>query len=337
MARKKDVTIRLIADECGVSTATVSRVINCDPKVSEATRRKVTDSLIKNNYVIPDTEKKPSASVPKIGVILTAVNVSYYNSLLDHITMHFLDQGICTITCNTDRRAGALPRAIEALYTSGVSGIIFISSDYNSIESLLRPDIPSVWIDCNDSGPDVKNICQVQSDQYASGQLAAQELINSGCRKPIIITGVDLSHRSRSRIAGFRNIFEKSGITFQDDQLILLPTIQHPFTECRDMVQYLITKAFSFDGIFASNDWRALGAVIAVQNSGIKMPDQIRIIGFDGISIAANSILRITSIQQNTALLARNACDLLEKQQRKEDIPVKSIIVPPHLVVGQTT
>lgn len=337
MARKKDITIRLIADECGVSTATVSRVINSDPKVAEATRQKVTDSLIKNNYVLPDSIKSSSNSVPKIGVILIAANVSYYNSLLNHITQYFLDQGICTINCNTDMRASALPLAVEALYSSGVSGIIFISSGYNSIRSLLRPEIPSVWIDCNDSGPDVKNICQVQSDQYTSGQLAAQALINSGSRKPIILAGAALSHRSRSRIAGFRSVMEKSGLDFQDDQLVLLPTLQEPFIESRDMIQYLITKETPFDGIFANNDWRALGAVVAVQNSGLKIPDNIRIVGFDGISIAANSILSITCIQQNTALLARNACELLEKQLRKEDIPVKSIIVPAHLVVGQTT
>ena len=107
--------------------------------------------------------------------------------------------------------------------------------------------------------------------------------------------------------------------------------------ESRDIVQYLITKGEDFDSIFAINDWRSLGALMGVQNAGLRVPEDIRIIGFDGISIVCNMTANITSIQQNTELLALNACKLLEKYLQGETIAERRIIVPPHLVIGQTT
>ena len=339
MSRKKEVSIRQIAKECGVSTATVSRVINDPDKVSEATRNKIISILESYNYSA-STEKKPFTILDtplKIGILITSSISFYYTELLQNIYSYFMERGVLVVSANTQEWEDYVPSALESLYTSNVSGIIMISCDYYSLRDLLKPEIPCVWIDCNDPPEDSEGIPQVQTDHYVSGQLAAQELINKGCRTPIILTSADPTHRGWDRINGFRSIMEKHGLEMKKEQIVYLPYIKHHFLESRDMVQYLITKGMDFDSIFAINDWRSLGALVGVQNCGLTVPKDIRIVGFDGISMVCNTIMNITSIQQNTRLLARNACTLLEKQLYREKSEELRIIVPPNLVVGQTT
>ena len=339
MAQKKEVSIRLIAQECGVSTATVSRVLNNTSNVSDETRHKVINVLQKYQYSPPQSTNisKTKPRLPKIGIVMTSSVSDYYINLQQHIAEYFMKQNIRIVICNTQDNSAYLATSIETLYDSGVCGIIFISCDYLSIQNMLLPNIPCVWIDCNDHPKDTRSICQVQSDHYASGQLAAQELFRRGSRRPILLTGAHITHRSDERIKGFQSVWNKNQIQFTDEQIIYLPYIKHHFIESRDMVQYLLAKNFSFDSIFAVNDSRALGAVVGVQNSSLQIPNDIRIIGFDGISVTCNSILNITSIQQNTELLAKHACVMLEKQIRNEPIKEKKVIVPPHLSIGQTT
>ena len=339
MARKKEVSIRLIAQECGVSTATVSRVLNNTSKVSDETRHKVINALQKYHYPSPQStmDSRTKHKFLKIGIIMTSSVSDYYINLQQHVAEYFMKKNIRVVICNTQEDSAYLTTSIETLYDSGVCGIIFISCDYLSIQDMLLPHIPGVWIDCNDRPEHTQKICQVQSDHYASGQLAAQELFRRGSRRPILLTNAHVTHRSEERIKGFQNIWSKNQILFTDEQIIYLPYIKHHFIESRDMVQYLIAKSFSFDSIFAVNDSRALGAVVGVQNSGLQIPNDVRIIGFDGISVTCNSILNITSIQQNTELLAKHACRMLEKQIQNEPISEKRIIVPPHFSIGQTT
>lgn len=339
MSRKKEVSIRQIAKECGVSTATVSRVLNDPDKVAEATRNKILSALDAYNYRA-GSGKRPltiSDTPLKIGILITSAISFYYTELLQYIYSYFMERGILVVSANTLEWEDYVPSALESLYTSNVSGIILISCDYYSLRDLLKPEIPCVWIDCNDPAEDSVGIPQVQTDHYVSGQLAAQELINKGCRTPIILTGADPTHRGLDRINGFQSVMEKNGVEMKKEQIVYLPYIKHHFLESRDMVQYLITKGMEFDSIFAINDWRSLGALVGVQNSGLAVPKDIRIVGFDGISMVCNMIMNITSIQQNTQLLARNACTLLEKRLYREEIEELRIIVPPNLVTGQTT
>lgn len=339
MAQRKEVSIRSIAQECGVSTATVSRVLNNAPKVSEDTRRKVLDILQKYHYPLPHPASgaQDRTCAPKIGILMTSSASDYYISIQQYAAEYFMQQDIRVVIANTQGNSDYLPASVETLYESGVLGMILISCDYLSIREIFHPNIPCVWVDCNDPPEQTPALYRVQSDHYVSGQLAAQELFRRGSRRPILLTGAQITHRSEDRIKGFQNAWSKNNILFSDEQIICLPHIKHPFIESRDMVQYLIAKSLSFDSIFAINDSRALGAVVGVQNSGLRIPDDIRIIGFDGISVTCNSILNITSIQQNTKLLAKHVCSILEKLLKNEPVHEKNRIIPPHLLTGQTT
>lgn len=176
----------------------------------------------------------------------------------------------------------------------------------------------------------------MQSDQFVSGVLAAQELYRKGSVKPIYLGGSSVSHRSKERFAGFCSEYKKHGIEIEEKNLIQTPHVREALDESKQTIRYLISSGFEFDGVFAISDWCALGAYLALRELRIRVPEDVKIIGYDGVSVATRTILNITSIQQNIQQIAKSTFDLLLAQMNHEPVEEKSIIVPPTILNGQT-
>ena len=334
MSIRKKVSVRFIAHKAGVSTATVSRVLNNNKNVTEETRQKVLDVISKYKYDAPAVS---SSKIDKIGVVIISSESDYYHSILGNIGRFFRDRGISTIAVNTEGVENYLPVALSTLYDAKVQGIILVSCSYQSVRENLHHKIPHVWIDCNDPANLTADICTVQSDHYISGKLAARELLYKGCRNPIILSGPEISVRGADRSRGFIEECRSVGIEVSSDQIINLAGIKSPVTESQEMIRYLITKEFPFDSVFATNDRRALGVYMGLLKLGFEIPKDIRLIGFDGVSHANTEVLNITSIQQNIPLMTRSACELLLKLIQHEYIEERNIQIPTALLPGQTT
>lgn len=333
MAQRKDVSIQMIAERCGVSTATVSRVLNHDPKVAEATRQRVLSALHKSGY---RHSSPPAGGVKKVGLIFSTQSSDYYWALSIQLRGVLEKSGIQMISASLGRREEALPDILRTIYDSNVCGIILIACGCLSIKHLLDPRLPHVWIDCNDPPEEAGDICQVQSDQRSSGILAAQELYRKESRKPILLGGQRVSHRMRERFAYFRAEYRKHGIELGEDRIILTPGVREALEESKQAIRYLITTDYEFDGIFAISDWRALGSYLALAELGIRVPEDVRIIGYDGVSVANRTVLNITAIQQDIGQIARHTCDLLLRQMDRQAVEERRIIVPTCILNGQT-
>ncbi|SFG36221.1 LacI family DNA-binding transcriptional regulator [Oribacterium sp. WCC10] len=333
MSKKKSISVKYISEKCGVSTATISRVLNGDSRVSSVTREKVLEAFRKYNYKLP--EKNSSSARKKIGVITTVSNQDYFASLLHEIIDHMADFDYSVISYSMGRGRFSLRDALMTLYDSNVSGIIIISGDYISVKDMLKPSIPHVWIDCNDAPPATNDICTVQSDQYVSGCLAARALISQNCKHPIMIMGTRNSIRKEERKKGFFDEFLKAGIVLTDKNIIEIETSKDGFTDSREAIRYHIAKGTEFDSVFAISDWRALGAYTGAISMGKRIPEDICIIGFDGISLACKSV-NITSVQQNTRRLAQCSCEQLMHLINGEEVPEKHIMIPTDILPGQT-
>lgn len=333
MAPRKDVSIQMIAKRCGVSIATVSRVLNNDPKVAETTRQKVLTALDESGYR-PSTP--PSSGIKKVGVVIDTQVNDYYRALVSELHNTLEKSGIQTITASLGYRQDALPDILKTIYDCNVCGVVLITCSYLAIQNILNPRLPHVWIDCTDPPEQTTDICQVQSDQRVSGILAAQELYRKGSRKPIFLGSDHISHRMRERFESFRQEYRKHGIELSEDRIIRTPRVREVLDESKQAIRYLISIGYEFDGIFAISDWRALGAYLALAEMGIKVPEEVRIIGYDGVSPTSRTIMNITSIQQDIQQIAHYACDLLLQQMNHEAIEQKRIIVPTSILSGQT-
>jgi len=194
MAQRKNVSIQMIADRCGVSIATVSRVLNNDARVAEATRQKVLAALAESGYRLPVPS---TAGIKKVGVVIDTQVNDYYHALVIQLHDTLSEFNLQTISASLGYRKEALPDILRTIYDSNVCGVILITCDYLSIQNILNPRLPHVWIDCTDPPEETSGICQVQSDQRVSGILAAQELYRKGSRSPILLGSDLISHRMR--------------------------------------------------------------------------------------------------------------------------------------------
>ena len=333
MAQRKDISIQFIAEKCGVSTATVSRVLNSDRCVSDKTRARVWEALNEYHYVAPASAR----ANPRIGVIIDSELSDYYMALVTKVRTYMKQAALQTLLISLGNDASSLSACLDTLYDSGVSGVVLISCSCQSIREQLRPDLPHVWIDCNDPYEQTRDICQVQSDQYYSGVLSAREFLKKGCRRPIILTGSSVTHRAIERERGFRDAFAEAGVTVSDDQIVRLSSAaQDVLAETRRALQYMVYQKAEFDCVFAISDWRALGAYLTLTELGLRVPEDVKLIGYVGVSAASRSALNITSVQQNIDRIALSACELLLKLLRGEPIAQRRVIVPTDILPGQT-
>ena len=136
MAKKKNVNVKLIAEKCGVSTATISRVLNADPKVAEATREKVMAALKELNY---KPAEKTGATCKKIAVITRVSHQDYYVSLVHEINKYMSELGYEVISLSQENNLRTIPDLLETAYSSNIAGVIIVSADYSSIINNILP------------------------------------------------------------------------------------------------------------------------------------------------------------------------------------------------------
>ena len=333
MSQRKKISVRFIADQCGVSTATVSRVLNNDKSVADETRRTVLEAMERFRYVAPSA---PVPKVSKIGVVIVSSHSDYYHAVLGNIGSYLRERDIGTVAMNTEGQAEHLPFVLETLYDANVEGLILVGCDYLSIKEHLFSKIPHLWVDCNDAPESTGNILRVDSDHLVSGSMAAQELLRKGCKKPILLTGVGIGKRESARIQGFRQEFAAQGIALSEEQIIRLPELKSLVTESQEILRYLLSKGADFDCIFAMSDACALGAYVGIRNSGLQIPDDVKLIGFEGVSDACTEVLNITSVQLNVKLITRSACEMILAGIEKKAVPEKHMVIPTSILPGHT-
>ena len=140
MAQRKDVSIQMIAERCGVSTATVSRVLNSDPKVAETTRQRVLSVLKESGY---RPTSPPAGGVKKVGMVFSTQSSDYYWALSIQLRETLESFGIRTISASLGRREEVLPETLRTIYDSNVCGVLLIACGYQAVRGLLDPRLIS--------------------------------------------------------------------------------------------------------------------------------------------------------------------------------------------------
>jgi LacI family transcriptional regulator len=324
-----------IARLSNVSVATVSRVINQNGRFSKETEERVLHVIeeygYKTNMVAKSLRVRQSKS---IGVIVPDIKNEFFASIVLEIESYFFSNGYSVFICNTNGEEEKEQEYLRSLDAKGVDGLIYISGKEDiSIQSLKR-DIPIV---CIDRKPSIdENIAIVESDNYAGGFLATEELIRQGCKDIIIIKSKRRISTTQSRYKGYKAALEKYNIPLND--MLMIDLDQTTFEKAKDKMNKLIELGVPFDGVFATNDWLALGSLFAMKENDIHVPDEVKLIGFDNISISKYSYPSITTINQDKKKLGEEASkallNFINKKEMKEKL---HIVLPVKLVERETT
>lgn len=336
MNRRKKSTIKDIAELSGVSVATVSRVINNNGRFSDETRKKVESVIEQYQYTANMAGKSLRQNQSRtIGMLVPDITNELFAQIVLEVEKFFFSHGYSVLVCNTDGEEDKEKAYFRILESKLVDGIICISGSHEISFDSLSSGIPIVCID-RKPNTDI-DVDYVESDQYLGAYIATELLIKKGCKRIIILSRRKPFSTDAQRLRGYEAAMRDNHLDIMDDFIVLLGGNVNNYVESRDIVFYMIKKGVPFDGIFATNDWRAHGALVALQQNNIPVPEQVKIVGFDGVSVSKYCYPSITTIQQNKKELAIQASDILLRRITNLPVDNRHIVIPVGLIERGTT
>lgn len=341
--QKPKISMRKIAELADVSVATVSRAVNHTGRMSDETRNRILKIMQENDYPIAPppldnqvvhNSAKNNGNDKIIGIIIRNFNSEIRNQIATEISKYFTQNGYAVYIVCADNSPSLEMEHVTDFYSRNISGLVILTPRNPELFTMLNPSVPTVAVDYCLSTQLHSELCTVTSDYIIGGKLAAEELLKKGCTSPLIMDiGIQINDRSQS----FYDTFAENGIIIPDSHRFQLNGLPSRFEEAQELISYLIAKNDTFDSIFAINDWGAYGCLVSLRNLNYKVPEDVKIIGFDGSDIARYCDQPITTIMQNVSALAVNACELLKSQINNQPISNRHVIVPLKLLPGKTT
>lgn len=332
---KKKVSVREIAEICNVSTATVSRALNNSDDVSEEKKSNILAVAQKLGY------KKANNLIQRkklIGVLHPYIGIPHLTNIESDLEKILKENDYDIIYTsyhlnNIDYKI-AIKQTIDLFQRNNVDAIILFLTDVFDIE--LDMQIPIIYAYLESDDFHNKQI-SISYDLYIGGKLAAYELLKNNATNPLILYNSHFSHSANQRYKGFIDGFQENGYIIDNNHRLLANPNKKTFQDAYDIVQYLFMKGIQFDSIYAGSDWRAFGALSALQDLSVKVPDEVKIIGFDGSEIAKHNFIPITSVEMNSYLFAYQTYQLLNKLINNIPVSEKNIVVPVQLFIGRST
>lgn len=309
----KKVTIKDIAERAGVSTAAVSMVLNNKPcRISSETKARIIDIARELNY-LPNQFMNLYSSAPLgiLGLIVPDSSNLYMNRLAAGVERVAEQNGYCILRADSEDTTGKCMSHIAAFSKRGVSGIIIIpSSDVNKddnnkkmLEVFNKSQVPMILLD----GAIQDVFCDfITLDNQNGGMLAAEYLIKHGHKNIGCIMGPLTSYCARKRFEGFCETVTKYGLPGCKENLF---EGKFDFETGRLGAERLLKKGVT--GIFAGSDVIACGVYQFAQKYGLKIPEDISVIGFDDTDFCSVVNPPLTAVRQPAELMGRRACEIL--------------------------
>lgn len=324
--KNNNLSIKKISELAGVSVATVSRVMNKKGRYSAQTEQKVLDIIEKYDYK-PNLIAKGLRTNNSlcIGIIVPDITNEFFAKIVRELERSFFERGYTVFVCNTDEKIAVEERYYRELAAKGVVGIIYISGKTN--KSSDSSEIPTVYIDRKPSNE--TNAIVITSDNFQGGYLATKELIENGCKDIIILRDSRQISPQQDRYLGYKKAIEEANIEVEDSKIIKT-TVGYEFA--KEAIINKINEGMKFDGVFATTDWMALGVIDGARECGLNIPEDIKVVGFDNITISEFCAIPITTINQNVNEMAQKAVTFILDMIHNEPMNTKRQTIPINLI-----
>ena len=315
-----------VAKEAGVSLGTVSKVFN-GITVGEDYKKRVLDASGKLNYQVNTYARGLKTNKTRnIALLIPSLRHPFYAALADEITASLIRRDHHTILMTTNYDAEAEQKTLTMARQNKVDGIIGLTYHPNLT---LDDSIPFVTIDRHFNA----GIPCVSSDNFGGGEIAANKLIELGCKKLLFMRiGSDIYGEVNKRQAGFENVCKFNDI--EHDSIILSDHgSEQPFFDYLD--EHTDKNGLYFDGIFCNSDQIASHVCEYLMEKGIKIPEDVQVIGYDGIKDHFTGRYTCSTIVQPISDMAEAAVDIILKGS--DNLQSALVSLPVHYVPGGTT
>lgn len=331
----KKLTVADLAKEVGVSPATISRVLNHSHLVNKATYDKVMATIDRLGYEIPEqrdfTLRKRSDSN------IVAVNVAS----IDELNCPEYINGIQTsayryewtpVLTQNPLNAHTIEAYLKTLQSMRAAGLILLNHTQTGILDQLSAELPVVQ--CGEFN-EASSLPYVGIDDFDATRMAVSHLISRGARKIVFVNAPSRYHYAQVRRRGFEQALRNAGL--EPDPSCIVSLSEPSFAMAHTFISPMLTFQDHPDAIFAANDTIAYAAIVAAKEQGLRVPEDISVIGFGNQDFSIMSTPKITTVSQPRFQLGFIACELLHEQWANQTMSTQNIILNTELIVRGST
>ncbi len=330
------ISMKDIAKRCGVSVATVSKALNGRQDIGEETKERIERAANEMGYLANASARALKTNrTYNIGVLFVDAQNSgfsheYFSFVLESLKTEAESRGYDITFINRGAGNGNAGYLQHCRY-KGVDGVIIVSADFEDpqIRELVDSEVPVVTIDHV-----FNNRAAVISDNVSGMEELTRYIAEMGHRKIAYIYG-DRTAVTENRLIGFYRALESAGI-IPDEELVVRGAYHDPETSYR-MTKELLSKGKEIDCILYPDDYSYLGGMRALQEEGIRIPEDISTAGYDGIPLASVISPRLTTLRQATGALGKSAAaKLVELIEHPKTALLDRIVISGSLVKGES-
>jgi LacI family transcriptional regulator len=313
-------TIRDIAEMAGVSVTTVSRVLNHRPDVNQATRKKVEEIIRECHFVGNSNARGLKQGNEVIGVVIRGRSNPFLSSLAEAI----LDRADTVpdnfVTEYIDEKDDEFLTALRITRQNTVKGLIFVGSLIDDrVRAIKGMDVPMVFTTVNAETAALPRASSVAVDDRAMGRLVAEELLSLGHTRTAVFGSNPVAGDSLAmRFSGFCEAYTERGLTYDKS---LYRETRFSYDAGYEIAKVFFAEQPDVTALFAMSDTVAVGAIRALKDLGRSVPEDVSIVGFDGIDISRFMVPRLTTVEQPVDEIARRSVNLLLDMMEKDAAP----------------
>ena len=326
-------TIKDLSAITGYSVGTISRVLNNQPNVSEKARQVILDAARETGFQLNSNAKQlKQHHSNSILVLVKGRSNMLFADLLDAFQSRTADIGVPLMLELMDENTNEVRRAVQLCMEKKPMGVLFLGGNREHfLADFDKIDRPCVLVTNEAAGMPFENLSSVSSDDVLAGRMAMETLIALGHRRIAIIGGdVNVSETARMRYRGCMEAFRTHGIEFDEKQDY--ESIHFTYVDAYQAAKNLLARDRAYTAIFAMADVMAIGAIRALQDAGLRVPEDVSVMGFDGLEVGAYTNPRLATITQNVEQLADRSIRLLWENIKKlqppryETLPVEVLL-----------
>jgi LacI family transcriptional regulator len=328
------ITIADVAARAGVSKTTVSRVLNGKGELDISTANRVRQVIDALGYVPSSRAVGLARGRTRIvGMLVPSLTWPWIGDVLQGAVdvLESESYGLLLFTCN--RGEESMRQFATQVSAKSFDGLLVIEPEgtIDYITDLHQRGLPVVLIDDRGHQPLFPSIATTNRD---GGAAAATHLLELDRHRPLVITGSERFGCTQERLDGFAEAYAAAGFPLAPELII-----EGDFTyDCgRLAVKHALTDEIRFDAIFAHNDLSAIGAMQAVREAGLHVPDEIAVVGFDDVPSAAHTVPNLTTVRQPMRQMGATAAHMLLDHFAGTPMPQTPTVIPTELIVRGST
>ena len=331
------ITIKDIAKESGYAVGTVSRVLNNRSDVSEKAREKIMEVVNKHHFKLNNNAKHLKQQTAKgIAIIIKGSHNMLFAHIVEQMQGMLTEKGLDCLIYYINEKENEVETAVRLCAERRPAGIMFLGCNLQYCRDRLSAiTIPCVLVTTSAQSLGFPNLSSVCINDTEAAKAVVRRLIENGHTEIGILGGyLEHSKVAYTRFSGCMESFEAYNVPFDTEKQYMESYFN--MADSYSSMQLLLQKMPQITAVFAMSDVMAIGAIRAIKDSGKKVPDDISVVGFDGLELAEYLYPKLTTIRQNRERIAQRSVDILLDCIDNGSKAVHET-VPFSIIVGEST